>query len=326
MDQIDLSLPKISPSFPPKKSGQFLETLRGLKRDRFYYLLIILPLLYFLVFRYLPMLGVVIAFQDYDPFLGIEGFWTSPWVGFTHFTNFIKSIFFWRIIGNTLIISGLKLLFGFPAPIILALLLNEVRSTLFKRAVQNISYLPHFLSMVVVAGLVRSMLTVQGGLFNQIVRLFGGDPIAFLTYPEYFRGILVGTTLWQEIGWGAILYLAAMSTINIELYEAAAMDGANKFQQALNITLPGIAYVIAIQLIFSIGGLLNAGFEQILLLYSPGVYGVADIIDTYVYRNGLLGRQYSFAAAVGLFKSLIALLLMVGANRVAKWVGQPGLW
>jgi putative aldouronate transport system permease protein len=326
MENVDIRLQKAPPAYDATRQEKFKGLWRGIKRDRFYYILIILPLLYFIIFRYFPMIGVIIAFQDYDPFLGIEGFFTSPWVGFKHFINFTNSIFFWNIIGNTLIISGLKLVVGFPAPIILALLINEVRNALFKRVVQNISYLPHFLSMVVVAGLVRSMLTVQGGLVNQIVRLFGSEPIAFLTISDYFRGILVGTTLWQEVGWGAILYLAAMSTINVELYEAAAMDGANKFQQALYITLPGISYVIAITLIFAIGGLLNAGFEQILLLYSPSVYRVADIIDTYVYRNGLLGRQYSFAAAVGLFKSVLALILMVGANRVAKWVGQPGLW
>ena len=299
---------------------------RALKRDRFYYALAALPLLYFVIFRYLPMVGIVIAFQKYNPAGGFEAMLTSPWVGLTHFRNFVNSIFFWNVIRNTLIISGLKLLFGFPAPILLAILINEVRQLWVKRTVQTISYLPHFLSMVVVAGLVRALLTVQGGLVNQAVVSMGGEAQAFLTDPKLFRWILVGTSLWQEIGWGSILYLAAMAGINPELYESAAMDGANKLQQIRHITLPSIAYVIAIMLIFAIGGLLNAGFEQILLLYSPSVYQVADIIDTYVYRSGLLSMQYSFASAVGLFKSILALALMLIANSVAKRVGQPGLW
>lgn len=302
------------------------EAWRGVKRDRFYYLIAALPLLYFVIFRYIPMFGIIIAFQNYNPATGFEGMVNGTWVGLTHFQNFVHSIFFWNIMRNTLIISGLKLLFGFPAPIILAILINEMRLMWAKRTVQTISYLPHFLSMVVVAGLVRSLLTVQGGLVNQAIAGLGGQPQAFLTDPKLFRWILVGSSLWQEVGWQSILYLAAMASINPELYESAAMDGANKLHQIWHITLPNIAYVIAITLIFAIGGLLNAGFEQILLLYSPSVYSVADVIDTYVYRSGLLSRQYSFASAVGLFKSILALILMVGANKVAKRVGQPGLW
>lgn len=302
------------------------EVWRLLKRDRFYYLLAALPLSYFLVFHYLPMFGIIIAFKNYDPYMGIQGILTEPWVGFTHFRNFFKSIYFVNVMRNTLTISFLKLIFGFPAPIILALLINEVRHLFFKRTVQTISYLPHFFSMVVVAGMVRSVLTVQGGLLNQLVAAFGGQPRAFLTDPNLFRPILVVTDIWQGMGWGSILYLAAMTSISPELYEAAMIDGANKLQQIWYITLPGISFVIAITLIFRIGGLLNAGFEQILLLYSPAVYQVADIIDTYVYRSGLLGRQYSYAAAVGLFKSITAMILLIIANRVAKWVGQPGIW
>ena len=303
------------------------EVWRKLRRDRFYYLLAALPLLYFLVFHYLPMFGIIIAFKDYQPWRGVAGILTlDDWVGLTHFRNFVSSIFFWNVMRNTLMISIQKLIFGFPAPIILALLINEARNSVFKRSVQTISYLPHFFSMAVVAGMVRAMLSVQGGLLNQLVVALGGEPRAFLTEPGLFQGILVGSSIWHEMGWSSILYLAAMSQINPELYEAAMIDGAHKLQQMRYITLPGISFVIAITLILRIGRLLDAGFEQILLLYSPAVYQVGDIIDTYVYRAGLLGRQYSYGAAVGLFKSVLALALLLAANKVAKKVGQPGIW
>ncbi|MCB0189318.1 MAG: sugar ABC transporter permease, partial [Caldilineaceae bacterium] len=245
---------------------------------------------------------------------------------FKHFINFFNSYFFWDIMENTIMISLWKTLWGFPAPILLALLINEVRHTFFKRTVQTISYLPHFLSMVIVAGLVYVVLGVQGGLVNHVVRLFGGEPQNFLGNPQYFRTILVTTTVWQTVGWGSILYLAAMANLNPELYEAAMIDGANKLQQAWAITLPGISYVIVILLIFRIGDLLDAGFEQILLLYSPSVYEVADIIDTYVYRAGLLSLKYSFGTAVGLFKSLLSLILLLVANKVAHRLGHTGIW
>ena len=299
---------------------------RTLYKHRFYYLLAVPGLVFFLIFRYLPMYGVIIAFKDISPFSGLDGVLHEPFVGLKHFENFFNSYFFWNITGNTLIISGLKLLWGFPAPIILALMINEVRHTVFQRVVQTISYLPHFLSTVVVVGLLMMMVSIDGGLFNQAMRLFGAQPVAFLTHPKYFRSILVTMSLWQGVGWGSILYLAAMANINPELYEAAMIDGANRWQQIRYITLPSITYVIVILLIFRIGSLLDAGFEQILLLYSPSVYSVADIIDTYVYRAGLQSLRYSYATAVGLFKSLLAMILLLGANRLAHLLGQPGIW
>jgi len=299
---------------------------KTLNKYKFYYLLALPGLLYFVIFKYLPMVGIIIAFQDYQPFEGFRGMFDGPWVGLKHFKNFINSYYFRNIMGNTLIISGLKLLWGFPAPIILALMINEVRNIVFKKTAQTISYLPHFFSMVIVAGMVRALLTVQGGLVNYVIKFFGGTPYPFLTDPKYFRSILVATSVWQGIGWGSILYLAAITNIDPALYEAAMIDGASRLQQMRYITLPSIAYVIAIVLIFRIGGLLNAGFQQVLLLYSPQVYKVADIIDTYVYRSGLLSMQYSYAAAVGVFKSILALILLLIANKVAKWVGQPGIW
>ena len=324
-EQPSLAVTPASPAYNERKGWR--EAWRLIKRDRFLYALAAIPLLYFVVFRYFPMVGVIIAFQDYDPFLGITDiFRFDRWVGLKHFRNFFDSIFFWNIMRNTVLISLYKLIFGFPVPIILALLINEVRVTLFQRTVQTISYLPHFFSMVVAAGIVRAMLTPQGGLLNQLVVALGGGPKAYLTDPDLFRSIIVTMDVWQHAGWNSIIFLAAMATINPEMYEAAAMDGANRFQRMWHITLPSISFAIVIILIFRIGGMLDAGFEQILLLYSPSVYSVSDIIDTYVYRAGLIGRQYSFGAAVGLFKSVLALALMYMANKISQKLGQEGLW
>ena len=324
-EQPGLAVNPASPAYTERRGWR--EAWRQIKRDRFLYALAALPLLYFVIFQYLPMAGVIIAFQDYDPFLGIyDMFRLDRWVGFKHFRNFFDSIFFWNVMRNTVVISLYKLIFGFPLPIILALLINELRMRLFQRTVQTISYLPHFFSMVVAAGIVRAMLTPQGGLLNQLVVGLGGEPKAYLTDPHLFRSIIVTMDIWQHAGWNSIIYLAAMATINPEMYEAAAMDGANRFQRMWHVTLPSISFAIVITLIFRIGGTLNAGFEQILLLYSPSVYSVSDIIDTYVYRAGLIGRQYSFAAAVGLFKSVLAFVLMYMANKVAQKLGQEGLW
>ena len=324
-EQPGLAVNPASPSYTERKGWR--EAWRQIKRDRFLYALAAIPLLYFIVFKYLPMVGVIIAFQDYDPFLGITDiFRLDRWVGFKHFRNFFDSIFFWNVMRNTVLISLYKLVFGFPVPIILALLINEVRIRLFQRTVQTISYLPHFFSMVVAAGIVRAMLTPQGGLLNQLVVALGGEPKAYLTDPDLFRSIIVTMDVWQHAGWNSIIFLAAMATINPEMYEAAAMDGANRFQRMWHVTLPSISFAIVIILIFRIGGMLDAGFEQILLLYSPAVYSVSDIIDTYVYRAGLIGRQYSFGAAVGLFKSVLALALMYMANKISQKLGQEGLW
>ena len=320
--------PLVAVERPTRKGSRqnVVTLLKAIYKNRFYYLLALPGLLYFLIFHYLPMFGIIVAFKDITPFSGLDGILHEPFVGLVHFRNWIRSYYFTNVMGNTLIISGLKLLVGFPAPIILALLINEVRSTWFKRGVQTISYMPHFLSVVVVSGMVMNLLSSQGGLINQVVVALGGTSHAYLTDPRYFRSILVSSHVWQHVGWGTILYLAAMSGIDPQLYEAAMIDGANKWQQIRHITLPGITFVIVILLIFAIGGLLNAGFEQILLLYSPSVYSVSDIIDTYVYRSGLLGMQYSFATAVGVFKSILAMILLLGANWIARRLGQTGIW
>ena len=269
--------------------------LTTLRKYHLYYVLALPGLLYFLIFHYLPIYGIVIAFKDISPFSSVADVITKPFVGFKWFKQLFESFYFWQIMRNTVWISFLKLVWVFPAPIVLA-------------------------------GIVMSLLTTEGGLINQIIALFGGPPTMFLGDPHKFRGILVVTTLWQEVGWGTILYLAAISNIDPQLYEASVIDGAGKWRQTLHITLPGITFVIVILLIFRVGGLLNAGFEQILLLYSPPVYEVADILDTYVYRSGIISLKYSFATAVGLFKVLLAAVLLLGSNVVAKRLGHTGIW
>lgn len=300
--------------------------LSAIQRNKLFYILIVPGLLYFIIFHYVPMFGIIIAFKDIAPFEGVKGIINGPWVGFKNFITFFQSYYFWNVLGNTVIISAYKILFGFPAPIILALLLNEVKNNKFKRMVQTISYLPHFISMVVLAGLVTSVLSVNGGIVNEIRKSLGQEAIFFLGSSKYFRTILVSSGIWQNIGWGSIIYLASISGIDHQLYEASIVDGANRWKQTWHITLPGMSNVIVIMFIFAVGSLLNAGFEQILLLYSPAVYEVSDIIDTYVYREGLISLRYSFASAVGLFKSLIAMILIIGTNYLAKRYEQAAIW
>ncbi len=308
------------------EQSKFRQSLKRLWTYRFYYLLALPGILYFVIFHYIPMVGIVIGFKDVSPFGGVQGIIDAPWVGFKHFDRFFSSIFFWDVVQNTLVISGLKILFGFPTPILFALMLNEVMRSSFKRIVQTISYLPHFISWVVVTGLIAALFGTSEGLVTETLNNLTGQQWSFLTNPTAFPWILVGSHVWKTLGWSSIIYLAAMSGIDPHLYEAATIDGATRVQMARHITIPGIAFVIAILFIFDIGNLLDAGFEQILLLYSPAVYSVSDIIDTYVYREGLLALKYSFAAAVGLFKGGISLLLILAANWLARRLGQQGIW
>jgi putative aldouronate transport system permease protein len=302
------------------------QTVNAIKRHKLYYLLILPGVLYFLVFHYVPMYGITIAFKDIAPFEGLKGIFTAEWVGLRHFKNFASSYYFWDIIGNTLTISVYRLVFGFPAPIILALLINEARHVMFKRTVQTISYLPHFISMVVLAGLTTTLLSTDGGFINGLLQKLGFEPVAFLTDTNMFRPVLVISAIWKEVGWSSIIYLAAIAGVDPQLYEAAKVDGASRLRHIRHITIPGISHIIVILFILQIGHIMDAGFEQVFLLYSPPVYDVADIIDTYVYRKGLVEVQYSFAAAVGLFKSVIAVILVVGANYLAKKIDQEGIW
>lgn len=288
--------------------------------------LMVLPaMLFIFIFSYIPMYGVLMAFQDFNIF---DGFFASPWVGFKHFITFFESPEFFNVIRNTMVIALLKFCIGFPAPILLALMLNEVRNMFFKRIVQTISYLPHFLSWVIVAGLVMSILSVENGSLNMLMQKLNliEEPVSFLAIPEYFWAILVSTNVWKEIGFGSIVYIAAIAGINPQLYEAAEMDGASKFQQILRITLPSIMPVVIIFMILAIGNLLSAGFEDILLLASnPVLRDVSDVIDTYVYRVGLANYRYSYATAVGLFKAAISVLLLTLANFLARRSGHS-LW
>ncbi|NIK77852.1 putative aldouronate transport system permease protein [Paenibacillus castaneae] len=282
-------------------------------------------LIFIFVFSYLPMYGVLMAFQDYSLF---KGFFGSQWTGLKHFEAFFHSPDFFRVIRNTIVISLLKLFIGFPAPILLALMLNEVRNMVFKRVIQTISYLPHFLSWVIVSGFTISLLSVDNGSLNILLQSLGltDKPINFLSTPEYFWGIIVTTNLWKEIGFATIVYLAAIAGVDQSMYEAASIDGANKFKQIFLITLPSITPVILIFLILNIGGLLNAGFDDLLLLgSSPMLRDVADVIDTYAYRVGIINNRFSYAAAVGLFKAIISVGLLTMANYLARRAGSS-LW
>lgn len=292
-------------------------------RDRYLYLLLFPGIVLLFVFKYVPMYGILIAFKDFNMLIGMKG---SPWVGWDQFERLFQSADFSRILTNTIIISVYKLMFSFSVPVILSLLLNEIKNTTFKRVTQSIVYLPHFVSWVIFSGILITFLNPVDGLFNYIITSMGGSKIDFLGNPDYFRSILVLSDIYKEVGWGTIIYLAAISGVNPDLFEAARIDGANKLRQIWHVTLPAIRPVIVILVILSLGNILEAGFQQVFLLYSPLVYSVADIIDTYVYRVGLQNANYSYATAASIFKSLVALVLIVTANKIAKKAGQDGLW
>ena len=282
--------------------------------NKYKYLLIIPVLTYFILFSYKPMYGLLIAFQDYRANLGI---WRSQWVGMKHFVAFFRDPFFFRLLRNTLSISLLTIFFGFPAPIILAILLNEIKNVVFKRTVQTITYMPYFISMVVVASLIRNY-TTQNGIFSQIAVFFGGTGMNFLMFPQYFYPIYVISEIWQLIGWNSIIYLAAITGIDQEQYEAAIIDGAGRFRRIFSVTIPNLLPIIMVLFILRMGGILNVGFEKIILLYNANIYSVADVISTFVYRRGIQEAAYSYATAVGLFNSVINVIFLVGANTLSR--------
>ncbi len=296
--------------------------MRYLRRDWQLYSLAVLPLLFFLVFRYLPMLGNVIAFRRYEPGGDVFG---EYWVGLRYFRMFLDDPTFWQVFTNTIVIGGLTLLFCFPLPIVLALLLNEVRTRWLKGFVQTVSYLPHFLSIVVVAGLILQTVSIDG-VVNQGMRALGQDPVAFIQDPGWFRTLYVSSEVWQTVGWGTILYLAALTTIDADLYDQAKVDGANRWRQTWHVTLPGIRPTMITLLILNIGTFLAVGFEKILLLYNPLTYETADVVSTYLYRVGIVSGSFSYAAAIGLFESLIGLALVLGANTLSRRVAGTSLW
>lgn len=302
--------------------------MRSVKGYAKHYQLVIMflpTMLALAIFTYAPMYGLSIAFKEYTFAKGIGG---SPWVGFLQFQKLFMAPSFQEVLFNTVRISFFRLLCGFPAPVILALLLNEIGNARYKRIVQTISYLPHFLSWVVLGGIVHQILSPTSGLINQIMVKFGGEPIYFLASKRHFVPVLIVSGIWKEVGWSTIIYLAAISSVNPELFEAATIDGANRFQRVRHVVLPGIAPVISLMFILASGNLINAGFDQIFNLYSPAVYSVADIIDTYVYRRGLVEMKYSFSAAAGLFKNIVSFTLVLLTNVIVKWLNgkEAGIW
>ncbi|MDF2926152.1 MAG: protein lplB [Paenibacillaceae bacterium] len=287
------------------------------------YVMLAPVVLYFIVFKYVPLLGSVIAFKDYNIF---EGFWNSPWVGFKWFRILFEQPSFLRIFGNTLIISFYQIIFAFPAPIILALLLNEVRLTAFKRTVQTLVYLPHFLSWALVFGLAYTMLSVQTGLVNNLLQQLGWEPINFLQSTSWFRIVVVGAGVWKEMGWSTIIFLAALTGISPSLYEAAKIDGANRWNQLVHVTLPGMLPSIVILLLLKVGNVLDVGFEQIYVFLNPLTFQVGEVLDTYSFRTGILSGQFSITTAIGLFKSIIGFVLLVSANRLSNKLTGEGLY
>ncbi|MEC2324011.1 sugar ABC transporter permease [Lederbergia lenta] len=305
------------------KSAMRSELIRRVKKNKLLYIMIFPGLLYFFIYKYIPMYGLVISFQDYKPYKGILG---SDWVGFEHFHRLFTEPAFWMIFKNTIILFGLNILIFFPIPIVLALMLNEVRLRAFQRTVQTLIYIPHFMSWVIIVSISYVLLTMDGGLVNGMLETFGLQKINFLLNESWFRPMYITQVIWREAGWGTIIYLAAIAAVDPSMYEAARMDGANRLQQIWHITIPAIKSVIVVLLILKIGDVLELGFEHVYLLLNASNREVGEIFDTYVYTTGLKQGQYSYSTAIGLFKGLIGLVLVIGANKFAKKIGEEGIY
>ncbi|OGO83167.1 MAG: sugar ABC transporter permease [Clostridiales bacterium GWC2_40_7] len=298
------------------------KVIRDFRKNKLVYLMVLPVVVYYIIFHYGPMYGLQIAFKDYSPGLG---FLKSPWVGFKHFTDFFQSIFFLRVFRNTILLSVYDLIFGFPAPIILALLLNELRSIRFKRVVQTVSYIPYFISAVVICGMIKDF-TLSDGLINDVIVLFGGERSPILQEAGKFRSIFVSSNIWQGVGWGSVIYIAALAGIDQEIYQAAIIDGAGRFRRIWHVSIPGILPTVIILLILSIGHLLSVSFEKIILLYNPSIYETADVISSYVYRKGIQQFNFSFSSAIGFFNSVLNFILLVMANYLSKKFSETSLW
>lgn len=296
---------------------------KAIRRDWDLYILLLPAVIWFILFAYKPMEGLQIAFMDYNVFKGMDG---SEWVGFKNFIDFMASDSFWRTIKNTVMISIYRMVICFPAPIVLAILLNEVKNKYVRKITQTVTFLPYFISIVVVCGMVISFLAPSTGVVNIILRNLGLDETYFMVNPNYFRGVYTGMTLWRETGFEAIVYIAALVGVDQELYEAAAVDGAGKWHQIKNITIPCILPTIVVMFVLNVGKLIKVGFESILLLYQPATYETADVLSTYVYRTGLIDQNYGLATAAGLFEGAIALVMVVISNRVSKRLSENSLW
>ena len=325
------AMPNMTPAPKVLKPDKRESLWRNFKRRKMLYFMCIPGILIYLVFAYVPMYGIIVAFLNYNPYSGLAGIFDrsiSPWVGWQWFDIFINQRAFWPITRNTLMISFYGLIWGFPMPIILAILFNEVRNAPFKRVAQTISYLPHFLSWAIMGGLVISFLSPNNGSLNSMLMSLGllKEPIQWVVQPQYFRTILVVSSIWKGVGWGTIIYLAAIVGIDPALYEAAVMDGAGKFRQILNITLPGITPVISISLILAVGGMMGANFEQIYMLMTPNTQAVGDVYETFTYRIGIQRAQFSLTTAAGLFKNVVNSILLITANFFSKKVSGTGIW
>ena len=308
----------------PSRGRRFLHNVT---HYRYLHLMVLPGLAFFLLFKYVPMYGIIIAFKNYKGAAGgFSAIMSAPWIGLKNFEIFFNSLYCERVFKNTIYLSLLRLIFSFPAPILLALMINEIRANWFKRTVQTITYMPYFLSWVVVAGLLNTLLSPDNGAINTMIKMAGGQPVYFLTSKQWFRPILIISEIWKNIGYGSIVYLAAITSIDQEQYEAARVDGANKLQQIIHITLPALSEIIAIMLILQIGKMFDDNFDQIFNLYSPSVYEVSDVFETYVYRNGIQQSKFSYSAAVGLVKSVLALAMIVFSNKASKKLGAQGLF
>ncbi len=302
--------------------GFFTRLSEDLKKNKLVYLLALPVVLYYVIFHYVPMYGATIAFKDFTPAKGILG---SPWIGFDYFVDFFTSQSFFRVVKNTLVINGANLLFGFPAPIFFAVLLNEIRLAKFKRTVQTITYMPHFVSLVVICGIIKNF-TNETGIITEVLSWFGMPKTNLLDVAEYFVPIYVISSIWQELGWNSIIYIAAIAAIDPTLYEAASIDGAGRWRKMWHITLAGIMPTIMVLLVLKIGGMMTVGYEKIILLYQPLIYETSDVISTYVYRKGLLELNWGYSSAVGLFNSVINCILLVTANQVTRKFNGSALW
>jgi putative aldouronate transport system permease protein len=308
---------------PQARTALRLQTISRMRRMQPFYVLLLPSFVLLIIFKYIPIYGVLIAFKDFNVSKGILG---SPWNNFRHYVWLFTDPFFFRVLFNTVWLSILRLIFEFPAPILLALLLNEIRGTVYKRVVQTVSYLPHFISWVILASIIREVMSPQRGIVGFIYTLLGQQPVNLLINPATFRGILVTTSIWQSVGWGTIIFLAALSSVDPGLYESASIDGANRWQKMVHITLPSLMPAITILFILQLGSILNASFDQIFNLYNPLVYPVADVFDTYMYRIGIEGGRYDYTTAVGLFKNVVGVLVLLLSNVVVKRYSEYGIW
>lgn len=307
---------------PLARTSRIATIRKRLWDNKYLYLIFLLPFVYYILFKYGAMAWLLLAFKDFN---ARKGLWGSAWVGLKHFQAFFATPDFSKLLINTVLLSVYNLIFSFPVPILLALMINEVQQKRLKKVVQSVTYLPHFFSTVIICGMLVNFLT-SDGMINQIITALGGTPINFLTEPKWFRTIYIASGVWQSAGWGSIMYLAALTGIDPQLYESAVIDGATKLQQTWFISLPSITPIISIQLLLSIGGILSVGYEKIILLYNGATYATADVISTYVYRRGLQGADYGYGTAVSLFQSVISLILIVASNKIAAKVGETSLW